>query len=116
MMAGRSGSKAVFVVTNDFTSSSDEDKDKKEIEDLELPDFEPFMAMYRRYSKEQSDQEIQQLMHTGLCSIRENPFIVKIVRKMFDFDLEVGYIEKNILFVKEKLELTFNFMDISSNK
>ena len=46
-MAARSGSKPSFVVTNYFASSSDEDKDKKEIEDLELPDFELFYASYR---------------------------------------------------------------------
>ena len=38
---------------------------------------------------------------------------MEIVRKMFDFDLEVGDIEKYILFVEAKLELIFNFMDIS---
>ena len=32
---------------------------------------------------------------------------------MFDFDLEVGEIERDVFNVKDKLELIFNFMDIS---
>ena len=107
----------LLLQTIEFASSyASEEKDKKEIEKLDLPDFEPFMAMYHRYRKEQYDQEIQKFMHTGLCNIRENPLIMEIVQKMFDFDLDIGDIEKDILFIKEKLELTFNFMDISFQK
>ena len=98
-MAERSGSKPTFVVTNYFASSSEDEKEKGEVEDLELPDFEPFYASYRRYRGELSPEELQQLMNNGLESIRENPLIIEIIRKMFDFDLEVGDIEKDVFFV-----------------
>ena len=66
-MATRKGSKATYVGTNYFTSS---DEDQEEIENLELPDFEPFMASYGRYRVDLPVTEKQQLMHKGLCNIR----------------------------------------------
>ena len=78
-----------------------------------MPDFEQFYASYRRYRRELSPEELKQLINNGLINIRENPLIIEIIRKMFDFDLEVGDIERDVFYVKDKLELIFNFMDIS---
>ena len=75
-----------------------------------MPDFEPFYASYRRYRRKLSPEELKQLINNGLESIKENPLIIEIIRKMFDFDLEVGDIERDVLNVKDKLELLFNFM------
>ena len=36
-----------------------------------------------------------------------------IMSKMFDFDLEIADIEKDLLSVREKMEPIFNFIDIS---
>ena len=114
-MAGRVGSKPKLVVANYFTSSSEDEneKEKGEVIDLQLPDFEPFYASYRRYRKELSHEELKQLINNGLINIRENPLIIEVIRKMFDFDLEVGEIERDVFNVKDKLELIFNFMYIS---
>ena len=35
-----------------------------------------------------------------------------IIRKMFDFDLEVSELDNNLFSVKEKIEVIFNFMDL----
>ena len=44
-MAGRVGSKPKLVVANYFASSSEDEneKEKAEVIDLQLPDFEPFL-------------------------------------------------------------------------
>ena len=36
-----------------------------------------------------------------------------IIEKMFDFDMEVGELEKEFFSVKEKIEPIFNFIDLS---
>ena len=109
-MATRKWSKPSFVVANYFASS---DEDQQEIENLELPDFEPFIASFPRHRAELSKTEKQQLMHKGICNIIKKPLIVDIIRKMFDFDLEMEVMEKEVFFVKEKLELIFNCIDIT---
>ena len=38
--------------------------------------------------------------------------MVDIIRKMFDFDLEVSELDNNLFSVKEKIEVIFNFMDL----
>ena len=83
-MAGRVGSKPKLVVANYFASSSEDenDKEKGEVIDLQLPDFEPFYASFRRYRKELSPEELKQLINNGLINIRENPLIIEIIRKM----------------------------------
>ena len=114
-MADRAGSRPMLVVANYFASSSkdENEKEKGEVTDLQLPDFEPFYASYRRYRRELSPKELKQLINNGLINIRENPLIIEIIRKMLDFDLEVGEIERDVFNVKDKLELIFNFIDIS---
>ena len=109
-MATKKWSKPSLVVANYFASS---DEDQQEIENLELPDFEPFMASFRRYRAELSKTEKQQLMHQGLFNTSKKTLIVDIIRKMFDFDLEMEVMEKEVFFVKEKLELILNFIYIA---
>ena len=84
-----------------------------EVETFEFADFETFMVLLRRYRLELSETEKQKQMFKGLCNIRENALIVNIIQKMFDFDLEVSYLERERFSVKEKMELIFNFMDLS---
>ena len=38
--------------------------------------------------------------------------MLDIIRKMFDFDLEVSELDNNLFSVTEKIEVIFNFMDI----
>ena len=102
-MKGNSGN-VIYMVKNFFASSSDEeDNNTKEIEELDSPDYEPFMALFRRFRREQSPEDVKQYMHKGLCNIRENPIIMEIVLKLFDFEAHIEDIEKDVLFVKEKL-------------
>jgi len=112
-MAGKVGTKARVVVANYFASSSDEDQEIEEVANLQFPDFEPFYASFRRYRKELNVTEVKQLINNGLINIRENPLIIEIVQTMFDYDLEVDDIVRDVFNVKDKLELIFNFMDIS---
>ena len=112
-MAGKVGTKAKFVIANYFASSSEGEQEFEEVANLQSPDFEPFFASFCRYRKELNSVEVKQLIENGLISIRENPLIIEVVRTMFDFDLEVDDIERDVLNVKDKLELIFNFVDIS---
>ena len=112
-MAGKMGPMSKMVITNYFASSSDEEHEFEEVAYLQSPDFEPFFASFRRYRKELSATEVKQLINNGLINIRENPLIIEIVQTMFDYDLEVDDIVRDVFNVKDKLELIFNFMDIS---
>ena len=112
-MAGRMGTKPKVVIANYFASFSEDEKEFEEVFDSQSPDFEQFFASFRRYRKELSSTEVKQLINNGLINIRENPLIIEIVQTLFDFDLEVEDIERDVFSVKDKLELIFNFMDIS---
>ena len=59
-------------VANYFASSSEDENEKErgEVIDLQLPDFEPFFASFRRYRKELSLEEVKQLINNGLINIR----------------------------------------------
>ena len=57
--------------------------------------------------------EKQKHMFKGLCNIREIDLIVNIIQKMFNFELEVSDLERDLFSVKEKMELIFNFIDLS---
>ena len=92
---------------------SDEDQEFEVVANLQSPDFEPFFASFRRYRKELNATEVKQLINNGLINIRENPLIIEIVQTMFDYDLEVDDIVRDVFNVKDKMELIFNFMDIS---
>ena len=83
-----------------------------EVESLKFADFEPFMALFCTCRLELSAEEKQEYLHKGQCNIRKNPIMVDIIQKMFDFDLEVSELDNELFFVKEKMELIFNFMDL----
>ena len=98
-MAGKMGPMSKMVITNYFASSSEEEQ---EVENLQTPDFEPFFASFRKYRKELSDTEVKQLINNGLINIRENPLIKEIVQTMFDYDLDLIDIIRNVFNVKDK--------------
>ena len=112
-MAGKVGTKARLVIANYFASSSDEEQEFEEVANLQSPDFEPFFASFRKYRKELSATEVKQLINNGIINFRENPLMIEIVQTMFDYDLEVDDIVRDVFNVKDKMELIFNFMDIS---
>ena len=106
---------ATFVAKylKDQNASTDEEtEDHEDLELLECGDFDPFMASYRKCKKELTAQEKHKILFQALCKIRENPIMVDIIRKMFDFDLEVSELDNNLFSVTEKIEVIFNFMDI----
>ena len=80
-----------------------------------MPDFEPFMAVFHQYRREQSEQEVHQYMHKGLCNIRENPLNVEIVQKMFDFELDIGEIKKEFSLLKKSWKLSLISRTFLSN-
>ena len=84
-------------------ASSDEEHGK--VESFEFADFESFLASFRRYTAELSDTEKQSQMFKGLCNIRENAHLRNILEKMFDYDLEVGDLKRDLFSVKEKWSL-----------
>ena len=49
-------------------------------------------------------------MTRGLINLRENPHTTETMSNMFDFDLEISDIEKDLFSVKEKIEPIFNLL------
>ena len=95
---------------NEQNNSSDEEK---EVDVFESPDYEPFLANFRKYKPELTQVEKGDILARGLINLRANPHMREIMVKMFDYDLEINDIEKEILMVKEKIETIFNFIDVS---
>ena len=95
---------------NEQNNSSDEEK---EIEMFESPDYEPFMAKFRKFKPELTQVEKEDILVRGLINLRANPHMRDIMIKMFDYDLEVSDLEKEIFMIKEKIEPIFNFIDVS---
>ena len=91
---------------NEQNNFSDEEK---EIEVIESPDYEPFMANFRKYKPEMTQVEKEDILTRGLINLRFNPHMRDIMVKMFDYDLEVSDLEVEIFLVKEKIEIVFNF-------
>ena len=44
---------------------------------------------------------------------QRNPHMVNIMQKMFDYNMEVSDVEKDLFSVQEKMELIINFIDLS---
>ena len=95
---------------NEQNNSSDEEQ---EVEVFESPDYEPFMAKFRKYKPELTQVEKDDILTRGLINLRFNPHMRDIMVKMFDYDLEVSDLEREIFMVKEKIETIFNFIDVS---
>ena len=112
-MASKKGSDAASYVAS-YLKAHDvsSEEEPEEFKPLECADFNPFMALYRKCKTELPALEKQKFLYKAQCNIRENPIMVDIIRKMFDFDLEVSELDNNLFSVKEKIELIFNFMDL----
>ena len=52
-------------------------------------------------------------MNKSLNDLRANGHMKRIIEKMFDFDIKVVELEKELFSVKEKMEPIFNFIDLS---
>ena len=80
---------------------------------FESPDYEPFMAKFWKYKPELTQVKKEEILTRGLINLRFNPHMRDIMVKMFDYDLEVSDLEREIFMVKEKIETIFNFIDVS---
>ena len=102
---------AAFIAkdTDEQNQSSDEEP---EIEVFESPDYEPFMANFRKINPGLSVEDREDILTRGLIKLRTNPHMRNIMQKMFDYDLEESDIEE-LLMDKEKLEPIFNFIDVT---
>ena len=52
-------------------------------------------------------------MSDGMASIRNYELIKGLIERMFDFDCEVIKMEKEIFSQSARMELTFNYIDLS---
>jgi len=87
-------------------------EEEKEVESL-IDDFEPFVVGLRHYPTGMSTTERRSQLARGLITLRKNQLMPYIMSKMFDFDLDITDIEKDLLSVREKMEPIFNFIDLS---
>ena len=105
----RSSSAFIDKYIQEQNNSSEEEK---EVESF-IDEFEPFVVGLRHYSADMPLTERRSQLAKGLITQRKNPLMPYIMSKMFDFDLEIIDIEKDLLSVREKMEPIFNFIDIS---
>ena len=70
--------------------SSDEEP---EIEVFESPDYDPFVAKFRKINPGLSELDRGDILARGLINLRANPHMLNIMQKMFDYDLEESDIE-----------------------
>jgi hypothetical protein len=87
-------------------------EEEKEVESF-IDEFEPFVVGLRHYPADMPLTERRSQLAKGLITQRKNPLMPYIMSKMFDFDLEIIDIEKDLLSVREKMEPIFNFIDLS---
>ena len=80
---------------------------------FESLDYKPFMAKFRKYKPELTQVEKENILVRGLINLRANPHMREIMIKMFDYDLEVSDLEKEVFIVKEKIDPIFNFINVS---
>ena len=85
----------------------------KKIEDIEFPDFHPFMGYFCKYKKQLSEVANIALMTNGIESLRNNEHVRGLIKRMFDYDLEVEELEREIFSIPDRMEITFNYIDLS---
>ena len=107
----KSSTDAAFIAKyiDEQNKSSDEEP---EIEVFESPDYDPFVAKFRKINPGLSVEDREDILMRGLINLRTNPHMRNIIQKMFDYDLEESDIEE-LLMDKEKLEPIFNFIDVT---
>ena len=71
------------------------------------------MATYRSYKREMSEVDKTAFMNSGMDTLRNNEHMRAFIDKMFDYDLEVAEIEKEIFSIPSKMETIFNYIDVS---
>ena len=113
-MEQKKGSQAATYVAKYLRAQDDASsgEDLVKVDSLKFADFEPFMALFSYLQTGIISSRKQEYLHKGQCNIRKNPIMVDIIQKMFDFDLEVSELDNELFFVKEQMELIFNFMDL----
>ena len=94
-----------------FNSTSEEVAEN--VENFEFPDFETFMAPFRKYKKDMSEEDKATFLTGKLEEIIKCANLKEIIYKIFDYDLEVAVIEAEIFSNATLMETVFNFMDVS---
>ena len=64
------------------------------LDELEFPDFSPFMARFRKYKRDLSDTAKVAFMSGGMEMLRYNELMKGLIERMFDFDREVDGMER----------------------
>ena len=83
------------------------------LEELEFPDFDPFMAQFRKYKKDLSDAAKVAFMSEGMESLGNHELMNGLIERMLDFDCEVIEMEAENFSRPNRMELTFNYIDLS---
>ena len=102
-----------FAVAARCKNKSASEEDTGAIEDIEFPDFPPFMGQYRKYKNDLSEMAKIALMTNGMESLRNHELMRGLIKRMFDYDLEVEEIERKIYSNPARMKLTFNYIDLS---
>ena len=83
------------------------------LEELEFPDFAPFMARFCKYKKGSIRHGKSCFMSDGMEMLRNNELMKGLIERMFDYDREVDEMEREIFSRPLRMKVTFNYIDLS---
>ena len=86
----------LFAVRCKKNSATDEETGI--IEELEFPDFSPFMGHFHKYKRDMSETAKIAFMTNGIESLRNNELMRGLIDRMFNFDIEVDLLEREIFY------------------
>ena len=67
-----------------------DDNNASKLDDVELTDFEPFVASFTKYRWDMPEKEKQAFMETSMEEPRHNKEMTNIFSLMFDFELDIS--------------------------
>ena len=70
------------------------------------------MASYRTYKKDLSASMKTARIANGMDTCKTHLLMPGLIKRMFDFDLEVEILERDVFSSPERMPLVFNYMDL----
>ena len=70
------------------------------------------MASYRTYKKDLSEPVKNTMIANGMEICKSHELMPELIKRMFDFKLEVEVMERDVFSIPERMPLVFNYMDL----
>ena len=70
------------------------------------------MASYRTHKKDLSEVAKTAMITSGMELCKNHELMPVLIKRMFDFELEVEVLEREVFSLPERMPLAFNYMDL----